>query len=80
MNCYLTVVSICISLLNNDVDLLFMYLFVLFVSSLEKCLFGSSAHFLIGISFCLLLSNMRPLYILDIKPLDRQFKIFSRNL
>ena len=39
-----------------------------FISSLEKCLFSSSAHFLI-VFFCLLLSCMSSLYALDINRL-----------
>ena len=42
---FLTVALTCISLVMSGVELLFMYLLVICMSSLEKCLFSASVHF-----------------------------------
>ena len=80
---HLILALIYVSLVISDVEHLFIWLLAICVSSLEKCLFRSYTHFLIGsFLFPLVLVSVTELYepFVYIGPCPVKLRIFSPSL
>ena len=74
-------VFICISLMTSDIEYFFhVPIGHLFISSLEKCVFDSFAHFLIRLFLCLMLNFTSYLYMLNSNLLLIIYKFFSHSV
>ena len=70
MKWYVIVILVCVFLMTNDVEYLFMCSLAICISSLEKYVLKSFAYFLIGLFVFLLLSCKKSLYILASSPIS----------
>ena len=65
VKCYIIVALICISLMTNDVEHIFIYFLAICISFGGKCLFKPFAHLKIELVIFLLLNCKSFLYILN---------------
>ena len=67
---YVIVVLICISLMANDIEHIFMCLLAICISFFKTCLFRSFDHLSIGLFIILLLSCKSSFYVLGTNTFD----------